>query len=170
MKSYDAEIPEYVDCTRMAQLMRISRSRLYQLIDQGIVLHPVYLLCTKRPVYTKEMAVRNLQVKEKNVGINGQVIMFYSCRRIDSPVAKPRTSPFEKVREKEITPPKIATKHTQLLEDLEALGIDGVKADEVDAAIRKCFPEGTGDVSGDETLRAVFRYLKRQNSEHKHRT
>ena len=22
MKSYDAEIPEYVDCTRMAQLMR----------------------------------------------------------------------------------------------------------------------------------------------------
>ena len=94
------------------------------------------------------MAVRNLQVKEKNVGINGQVIMFYSCRRIDSPVAKPRTSPFEKVQEKEITP-KIATKHTQLMEDLEALGIDGVKADEVDAAIRKCFPEGTGDVSGD---------------------
>jgi len=169
MKSYDTEVPAYVDCTRMAQLMRISRSRLYQLIDAGIVLSPVYLIANRRPVFTKEMALRNLEVKELNVGINGQVIMFYSARQSTSPVLKPRTSPVEKVREKETTLPKVK-KYCQIIEDLEVLGMDNIKAEQVDDAIQKCFPEGTQDVSDDEILRSVFRFIKRQNSSHKPRT
>jgi len=169
MKSYDTEIPAFVDCTHMAQLMRISRSRLYQLIDAGIVLSPVYLLHNRRPVFTKEMALRNLRVKEQNVGINGQVIMFYASRRIDSPLSKPRTSPVEKVREEKTSAPKIP-KHVQLIEDLEALGMENIKAEQIDSAIQKCFPTGVEDVSEDEILRSVFRFIKCQNPEHKPRT
>ncbi|MCH8121218.1 MAG: hypothetical protein IIC00_16030, partial [Planctomycetes bacterium] len=39
--------------------------------EQGVLLNPVYLVANKRPVYTREMAVRNLQVKHNNVGITG---------------------------------------------------------------------------------------------------
>jgi hypothetical protein len=165
---FEAEIPEYVDCTSMAKLMRVSRSRLYQLIDAGIVLSPVYLIANRRPVFTKDMALRNLQVKERNVGVNGQVIMFYASRQSCSSAAKPRTSPVEKVREEKMTTPKIQ-KHSQIMEDLEALGMDNIKAEQLEEAIQKCFPTGVEDVSDDEILRSVFRFMKRQNPEDKQR-
>jgi len=166
---FEADIPAFVDCTRMAKLMRISRSRLYQLIEQKIVLSPVYLLHNKRPVFTREMAVRNLQVKEQNVGINGQVIMFYASRQSTPQIPKPKISPVEKRREEKTSSPKIQ-KHVQLMEDLEALGMENIKAEQIDSAIQKCFPTGVEDVSEDEILRSIFRFMKRQNSEHKPRT
>jgi hypothetical protein len=63
-------IPEYINVSTMAKLLNLSRSRLYQLTDQGVLLKPVYLLNNKRPVYTREMAVLNIEVKNSNVGIN----------------------------------------------------------------------------------------------------
>lgn len=168
MRPYDeADIPEYIDCTGMAKLMRISRSRLYQLIDDDVILRPVYLIANKRPVFTQEMAIRNLMVREQNVGINGRVIMFYASRRIDPAVSKPKSVRIKKVQDKH--KPKVE-KHTDLIEALEALGIEDMTAERVDSAIRKCFPGGTSDIGDDDILRAVFRHLKRQNYEHKPRT
>ena len=81
-------IPEYINISTMAKLLNLSRSRFYQLVDQGVFLKPVYLLNNKRPVYSKEMAVRNLEVKNNNFGINGEVVMFYSARTL--PTTKPK--------------------------------------------------------------------------------
>jgi len=164
---YEMDVPEYIDCTAMAKLMRISRSRLYQLIDGDVILRPVYLIVNKRPVFTREMAVRNLMVREQNVGINGRVIMFYASRRNDAVAWKPRPTPIKRVQEKK--QPKVE-QHAKLIEALEALGIEKITAEQVDAAIRKCFPNGTADIGDDNILRAVFRHLKCQNYEHKHRT
>ncbi len=164
---YETDIPEYLDCTAMAKLMRISRSRLYQLINDAVVLQPAYLIANRRPVFTREMAVRNLMVKEQNVGINGRVIMFYASRRNDPVAWKPRPAPIKKVQE--MKQPKVE-KHTELIEALQALGIEKITAEQVDAAITKCFPGGTADIGDDNILRAVFRHLKCQNYEHKHRT
>lgn len=169
MRTYDSEIPEYVDCTLMSNLMGISRTRLYQLIKEGIILQPIYLIANRRPYYTKEMALRNLQVKENNVGINGQVIMFYSSRRINPSISKPKPKAKRKERVNDIVPTS-NTKHGELIEALEALGLDDITAEKIDSAIHKCFPEGIQDVSDDEILRSVFRYLKCQNSSHKPRT
>ena len=151
--------------SKMAELLQLSRSLLYQLIEQGVLLKPVYLVTNKRPVYTREMTVRNLQVKHNNVGITGQVVMFYSVRPAMKPVKTKRTTkrPTEQ--------PVVSTnKHTYLIEALEALGLDNITASQIDSAILKCFPEGTEDVSEDEILREVFRYLKCRDSEHKQRT
>jgi len=164
----EMDIPQYLDCTRMARLMRISRSRLYQLIDDDVVLQPAYLIANRRPVYTREMAVRNLMVKEQNVGINGRVVMFYASRRVDPVAHKPKPAPIKKVQENKKKPQ--AEKHSELVEAMEALGIENVTAEQVDSAIRKCFPDGTADIGEDNILRAVFRHLKRQNYEHKPRT
>lgn len=82
MNDNNINIPEYINVSTMAKHLNLSRSRLYQLIDQGVLLKPVHLLNNKRPVYTREMAVRNIEVKNSNVGINGEIVMFYSARTI----------------------------------------------------------------------------------------
>lgn len=169
MKSFAPDIPEFVDCSKMAKLMGLCRSRLYQLIHAGIILHPVYLVANKRPVFTREMAMRNLKVKEQNVGINGQVIMFYSFRRIVSPAPKPKSEPRNERRQKAPVFPQKG-RHKDLIEALTALGIEGLNEGQIDSAIHHCFPDGTDAVGEDDILRAVFRYLKRQNPEHNQRT
>ena len=166
MMSNDYEnIPPYINVSKMAELLQLSRSRLYQLIEQGVLLKPVYLVANKRPVYTREMALRNLQVKHDNVGINNQLIMFYSARPKMKPAKTKSTSkqPTEQ-------PVASSTKHTDLIEALEALGLENITASQIDSAILKCFPGGIDNISEDEILREVFRYLNRRNSEHIHRT
>jgi hypothetical protein len=163
-KEYD-NIPAYINVSAMAEFLQMSRSRLYQLIEKGVLLKPVYLMTNKRPVYTKEMALRNLQVKHDNVGINNQVVMFYSVRSTMKPAKTKRVT--KQPSERPVVSPN---KHTELIEALEALGLENVTASQIDSAILKCFPDGTEEVSEDEILREVFRHLNRRNPEHKQRT
>jgi hypothetical protein len=155
MNNEHDNIPAYINMSKMAELLELSRSRLYQLIDQGVLLKPVYLIANKRPIYTREMAVRNLEVKHNNVGINKTIVMFYSARPKMKPANTKRTTkqPTEK-------PVESSSRHTDLIEALESLGLENVTADKIDSAILKCFPDGTQEVGEDEILREVFRHLK----------
>lgn len=160
MTDNNINLPPYINMSNMAKLLNLSRSRLYQLIDQGILLKPVYLSSNKRPVYTREMAVRNLEVKNNNVGINGEIIMFYSARVTPN---KPKKTV------KKSTEQKIASsdKHADMIDALESLGLEGVSSSQIDSAIRNCFRNGTKNITEDDILTEVFRYLKCQNHEHK---
>ena len=116
MNSKYDNIPAYINMSAMAELLHLSRSRLYQLIEQGVLLNPVYLVTNKRPVYTREMVMCNLQVKHDNVGINGDIVMFYSVRPTTKPAKTKRTI------KKQIEQPVVSTsKHTDLIEALEAV-------------------------------------------------
>jgi hypothetical protein len=160
MNNLPATIPDYVNVSKMAQLLNLSRSRLYQLIDKGILLQPVYLISTKHPVYSKEMALRNLNVKNSNVGVNGEIVMFYSVRTTTIISTKKTTK----------KPPKQTTassKHSDLIDALESLGLENITTAQIESAIQICFPDGIENISEDEILREVFRYLKCQNNEHK---
>ena len=124
-------------------------------------LKPVYLSSNKRPVYTREMAVRNIEVKNNNVGINGEVIMFYSARIPTT--TKPKKT-VQKSTDKKIATPE---KHTDMIDALESLGLENITSSQIDSAIQKCFPGGTENVSEDDILTELFRYLRCQNTEHK---
>jgi len=154
------KIPEYVNMSVMAKLLNLSRSRLYQLIDQGVLLKPVYLLNNKRPVYTKEMAVCNIEVKNNNVGINGDIIMFYSERI--STNTKHNKTVGSKTKQKEVS----SNKHTAMIEDLENLGLENVSFIQIESAMQKCFPDGTKNIDEDDILTEIFRHIKCQNSVH----
>ena len=156
-------LPEYLSISQMAKLLNLSRSRIYQLIEQNILLKPVYLISNKRPVYTKEMAIVNLEVKGRNQGINGQVLMFYTARNID------RVIPSKKVKKSPQSDTQ-NSQYTDLIDALESLGLEGITPAQIDSAMRACFPTTVPDSSDDEKLTTVFRYLKRQNTEHKPRT
>ena len=155
-------IPAVVSMSHMAKLLQLSRSRLYQLVDSGILLPPAYLLSNKRPIYTRDMAMCNLKAKYNNTGINGQIVMFYSARNVVHSVNKLNRASMPKT--------KSGKSHKALIEDLESLGLDDVTTEQIDDAITDIFPDGTKDIDSDEILTSVFRYIKRQNSEHKPRT
>ena len=152
MNTENTYIPEVVGMSQMAKLLHLSRSRLYQLIEHGVLLNPAYLITNKRPIYTREMAVRNLEVKKNNVGVNGQVIMFYSPRILVH---------SEKINAVKVKEKKSANnQYKELIEELAALGIEEVFASDVEAAVSELFPEGTEKVSEDEVLTSVFRHIK----------
>jgi len=155
MNSKYNNLPAYVNVSAMAELLQLSRSRLYQLIEQGVLLKPVYLIANKRPVYTKEMAMRNLQVKHNNLGINEKIVMFYSIRPKMKPAKTKRTT-----KQQTEKPVKFSNTHTDLIEALESLGMENITTEQIDSAIVKCFLGGTENTSEDEILREVFRYMK----------
>lgn len=160
MNDNNMNIPEYLNVSTMAKLLNLSRSRLYQLVDQGILLKPVYLSNNKRPVYTREMAVRNIEVKKNNVGINGEIIMFYSART--STTTKPKKTAKKSTDQKVVS----SDKHADMIDALESLGLENITASQIDSAITKCFKNGTENISEDDILTEIFRYLNCQNTEH----
>ncbi|MHA2063624.1 MAG: helix-turn-helix transcriptional regulator [Candidatus Thorarchaeota archaeon] len=164
MISQNTYIPAAVSMSQMARLLDMSRSRFYQLISQGILLPPIYSLSSRRPYYTREMAQENLEVKKNNVGINGQVIIFYSSKnKLVHTVNKVKTVKTNSKKETR------NSQYSYLVDGLEALGMTDVKSRDIEKAIADCFPDGTKNVDQDEILKAVFRHLHRRNTEHKQR-
>jgi hypothetical protein len=108
------------------------------------------------------MVMRNIEVKNSNVGINNEVVMFYSAR---SAPTKPKKTVNKSTNEKIVSP----AKHVDLIDALESLGLEKITSSKIDSAIHKCFPDGTGNISDDDILTEVFRLLKCRNSEHKPR-
>jgi hypothetical protein len=153
-------IPDMVNMTTMARLLNLSRSRLYQLMEQDILLKPAYLLSNRKPVFTRDMALRNLQVKANNCGVNNQILLFYSVRN------KTRKESTPKVRTSQ--PRKVASpsKYEALLDELTSLGIDDLTVEQVEKAVSNCFPEGSDNIDPDTLLKTLFCHLKRQNTEH----
>ena len=165
MKNENTYIPPILSMTQMARLLNLSRSRFYQLINEEILLPPIYTLDSKRPFYTEEMARRNLEVRRSNVGINGQIIIFYAGRNKTTNTTPRKTTVKEKPSKQ--SPPD---HHADLIDALTGLGIENITGSLVDVAITKCYPDGVENVDPDERLRTIFRHLKRRNNEHNQRT
>ena len=106
-------IPEIVSINKLCSLMSISRSRYYQILDEGLIVPPTYS-DSKRPYFTREMAIRNLAVKKNNVGVNGKICIFYNCNR--SPISSPKNNSKKKVQKNKTT-----AIHTDLR---EGVGLD----------------------------------------------
>jgi len=149
-------LPQAISVSQMAQLLQISRSRFYQLLDAGFFLPPIYDLKTKRPFYSREMIERNMQAKTQNLGINGEVVLFYSPRKNIPAKPKRAHSTVEMVSNS-------CPVDVELMESLRALGLENLTEQQVKSALKTCYPEGI-DQEEDEVLRKIFRHLKCQNS------
>jgi len=136
------------DCSALCGLCR---QRFMQLVKQGVFPKPLIDRATKRPYFTEEMQAQCLEVRRKNMGINGKVVMFYSRRPNNMPKAKKPLS-------------KPADRHIEIVDGLKALGLATVTTSQVGEAVRELFPKGTSGVEPGEVIRAVFVYLHRKNS------
>lgn len=138
-----------VSVAEMARMVGLSRSRFYQLIGSKFP-HPLYDVATHRPFFNEEMQRVCLDVRRRNVGIDGKPIFFH-CRGGNSPLPKEKPKTIK------------ANQYADLIEDLEALGLTAT-ADQVGDAMRFLYPSGVGATDESDVLRAVFLHIKRQIS------
>src|ERR1700730_1307482 len=116
-----------VTVSEMARMVGLSRARFYQLEKAGIFPPPLYDVTTRRPIYVEEMQKVCLEVRRRNCGINGKPILFYARRNpLTPPTSKPRKAPAPK-----------AEQYPELIEALQALGLSGVTAAQVGAAMKE---------------------------------
>ena len=144
-----------VSVAGMARLVGLSRQRFHQLMTEGVFPPPVYDVRTRRPHYTEEMQKVCLAVREKNVGINGRVVLFYARRPPSVTQTKSKTQGSASSRKPH--------RHAGLIEGLKGLGLATVTESDVAAALQKLYPSGTAGVGEAEVLRSVFVTLMRRH-------
>ena len=138
----------------VARMVGLSSARFYQLKASGVFPQPEYNADTGRPFYTEEQQRTCLEVRRRHCGINGQPVLFYARRSDGTPPAGKKRRPRPKAKE---------TRNPDVLAGVRGLGLTTATGAQVDAAVKKLFPQGTpGDDQG-EVIRAVFLHLKRQD-------
>ena len=140
----ESETKMVVSVSEMARLVGLSRQRFHQLMVEGVF--PPPQRNNGRPFYDEPTQQRCLEVRRRNCGVNGQVVLFYA-RRQAAPIKPKKLSP---------TP----SPHADLLDGLRSLGLASVTPVDVAVAVKGLYPQGTAGIDEGEVLRAVFLALK----------
>jgi hypothetical protein len=143
------ELKAAVTVAEMARMLKLSRSRLYQLI--GSAFPKPSRDDRGRPYYDAEQQAVCLEVRRRNCGVDGKPVLFYAPRHsAPAPRRKPK--------------PKAVPAHAEVLDGVRALGLTMVTAAQVDAAIKQLFPAGINGVDPGQVIRQVFLCIKAQDS------
>ena len=67
-----------VTVSEMARMVGLSRARFHELVEAGFFPSPVYCVTTRRPMYVEELQTTCLNVRRKNLGVNGKPVLFYA--------------------------------------------------------------------------------------------
>ena len=142
-----------ISIKEMAAQCALSRQRFMQLVKAGVFPAPLYEVASKRPFYPEELQAQCLEVRKRNMGVNGKVVMFYARRPGTTPLAP-------KVKK----PKSQAPAYADILDGLKALGLVTATTAQVAEAVGQLFPQGTAATDPAEVIRAVFVHLHRKNS------
>ena len=146
-----------ISVSQMARDIGLSRARFYQLLGEGVFPKPCYDPSTKRPYYNEEGQSQCLEVKHRNVGVNGKVVIFYASRHPLTGQPKRPRKPKPKSKAKP------TNQFADLIDSLTCLGVSAT-SQQVEAAVAECFPDGIQNLESGEVVRAIFLHLKRQES------
>jgi hypothetical protein len=143
MSNTRQETKAVVSVSEMARMVGLSRQRFHQLMQAGVF--PPPQRHEGRPFYDEPTQQQCLEVRRRNCGANGQVVLFYSHRQA-TPIKPTKVSPAP-------------SPHPDLLDGLKALGLAAVTAADVGAAVKTLFPQGIEGVEEGEVIKGVFLYL-----------
>ena len=150
-----ADKQAYLSCAAVARKLGLSRQRFWQLRKEGVFPQPQIDKETGRPFYTEEQLEVCLDLRKRNVGINGKVVLFYSVRS---------TTVMPKAKKKKAKSKAKGSRHQSIIDALKTLGLSGVSDTQIDSAILELFPSGTDCVEQGELVRQIFLHLQRKNS------
>ena len=146
--------PEVMSISAMAREVGLSRSRFYTLMNEGVFPQPIYLIRTRRPVYTPELQEACIEARRRGLGaVNGQPVIFY--QRL--PKARPTPKPS---RRKSSGAATVSPQIARLVEGLKQLGMADPKPSAVSTALAEAYPDGVGDTESGAVLAAVYRRLR----------
>ena len=150
----ESSVTHAASITDVARMVGLSRARFYQLIKAGVFPPPVYDLKTRRPYFTDHQQRICVDVRRKNIGINGQPILFYARKALFA--KKMKSSPRSSNKNKQ------PSRWNGILEGLKSLGLGGIKSEQIEAIIRSNYPSGTSDIDEGELLRTCYRNLRQK--------
>lgn len=140
-----------ISVSDMAAMVGLSRARFYQLIGKAFP-WPLYDVQTRRPFYSLELQQLCVDVRQRNCGIDGRPVIFYSKRPAS---AKPSAGTNNHTA-------KPKAQHEDLIEAMKGLGLS-VSPSQVDTAVKELFPEGLGQADPGQVVRSLFLHLRRVN-------
>lgn len=155
------ERKEALSISEMARAVRLSRTRFYQLVRAGVFPAPSRDEQSGRPFYPREQQDACLAVRQRNCGVNGQTVLFYSARSSTAIGQPARRAQRRKPTEPRAT---VSAELSDLVHGLRQLGVEQAQADRVREALAAEFPAGHDGCDPGEVLRAVFRRLTCQSS------
>ena len=126
-----------VSITEITQMVELSRSRFYQLLQSGFFPKPKYDDRSKRPYYDIELQQKCLECRSSGIGSDGSYMLFYSARK------KETASGLRK---------KIDPVVKEFAEILESMGLE-TAFNEVQKALSVLYPDGTGDIEQGVVIR-----------------
>jgi len=136
-----SELRDAMSIAETARLIQMSRSRFHQLI--GTVFPEPLRDAKGRPYYTRQDQQIIVEIRRRNVGVNGQPILFRATgMRTASAPRKP----------KEIKPKE---DHREVLVAVRELGLTQASIKDVDECVRSLFPDGKMPEQED-IIRRVF--------------
>lgn len=148
-----------VSVTEMANMVGLSRARFYQLMGEGCFPKPTYEPETGRPYFDEEQQRACLEVRRRNVGIDGKPALFNARRaKLCSTARRPPR------RIESMTHRLAHGVHADLLDAVKALGLALATSAQVEAAMAELYPDGTEGTDPSEIVRAVFLMLKERVS------
>lgn len=147
-----------VSVSDMARSVGLSRQRFHQLVKAGVFPQPLRDEATGRPYYDESGQAQCVEVRRRNCGVNGKVVLFYARRQ---PVATTPARPKQS-RAVQAAPTEA---HADVLDGVRALGMAQATATQVNDAVKDLFPNGVVGAAVGEVIRAVFLRLRKNTAD-----
>ena len=138
-----------VSVVEMSEMLCLSKSRFYALIQSGIFPTPARHESCKRPVFDSDLQQKCLEIRRTGIGNNGQPVLFNRKRRKGIQAkSRPGRQP-------------VTEEQAELIEALKSLGLTAA-AEDVEAVLRELYPDGSAGIDQGEVVRRVFLQLRRK--------
>lgn len=134
--------------SELCQILHLSRSRYYQLVNSGFFPKPLHDERSKRPYYDAALQKKILDARETGIGANGSFLLFYSSRKKES---------VSQIRKKKKFDPQVK----ELTDTLEGMGLE-TTPQQVQESLSELYPEGTEKMEQGLLIRELYRFIKQK--------
>ncbi|MBN2456398.1 MAG: hypothetical protein JXB29_07695 [Sedimentisphaerales bacterium] len=146
------EFEEICSISQMADRLKLSRPRFYQLRESGIFPPPVYCPRTRHPFYPLEIQKKCLRIRETGIGMDGKPVVLYKPRKSKT---KRNSKP---INDKDL---QCYQEWVSVLKDWDIK----VSVNQIREAVNSLFPKGLPkDRNDNSIITTLFEYF---NSGHK---
>ena len=138
-----------VSISEICQMLQLSRSRYYQLINSGFFPKPKYDDRSKRPYYDIKLQQEIVECRQSGIGSDGSYLLFYSSRTKDT----------TKYSKKVVGNKKTFSQCDDISDTLKQMGLD-TTVEQVQQGLIEIYPDGIDSLEQGIVIRELFRYLK----------
>ena len=135
-----------VSISEICQMLQLSRSRYYQLVNSGFFPKPLHDERSKRPYYDIALQKTIVECRQTGIGVDGSYLLFYSSRKKENRSFLKKKKQGDPVSQ-------------ELTDILNSMGLE-TAFNEVQKALDKLYPDGTEGIDQGLVTRELYRYFK----------